>query len=547
MKLVVLNGGLQGREFRLDKPEMVLGRRASSDVYVGLDQRVSRSHARVFQSEGNWFVEDLGSANGTFLGERRVHGPQPLRPGDRLRIGRTWIEVVPDAVAATEQDAASLVFFTNEDAPPPDSDILMQVQTAPSLPAAADADLLRRRLLVLTQVAETLGSTLEVTDLLGRIVDYILEVVPAERGLLLLRDEQGELRAKVIRLRTGTPADQDVIVSRHIAERALSEGVTILAEDALADQRFSDAGSVHDLSIRSAICAPLIHRGNRLGVIYLDTTSATEVFGPDSVDLINSIAPQCAAALTNAELYTELRAAYDDIRHSQEQLLQSEKLSTIGTLATSIAHDMANIVTPLGALVARLQKNGSLSDLDREMVAQQIQRLNAMVRRITSFGRPQAQLPEAVDVNEVVTSTVSMIETDALNRHIDLVTNLALGNPTVMADPSGLQQALLNLILNALDACSAGQKVVVSTGVEHGDVSIAVADNGPGIPLELQPHLFEPFFTTKKQGTGLGLYSVRRIVQQELGGEVQIDSTEGEGTTVCMILSAAPPKSQGES
>ncbi len=197
---------------------------------------------------------------------------------------------------------------------------------------------------------------------------------------------------------------------------------------------------------------------------------------------------------------------------------------------------MANIVTPLGALVARLQKNGSLSDHDREMVAQQIQRLNAMLRRITSFGRPQAQLHEVVDVNEVVAATVSMIETDAINRHIELATNLALGSPTVVADPSGLQQSLVNLILNALDACLEGSRVVVSTGVEHGDVSIAVADNGSGIPADLQPHLFEPFFTTKKQGTGLGLYSVRRIVQQDLGGVVQIDSTEGEGTTVCMIL-----------
>ncbi len=536
MKLVVLNGEMANWEFNLEGEEMMLGRRRGNDITLPADRRISRTHARLFLRDGEWHIEDAGSANGTFVNDRRVHGPVKLRVGDRIRVGRTWLEVVPDPVPAAEREAAKVVALVEEQREPDriaDDNVVLQMKTAPTVPEQADAEKLRRRLLILTQVAETLGSTLDLNELLGRILDYILEVVPAERGIILLQDRDGQLQPKVARIRRGE--EEKVTVSRHLIDRALTEGCTILTEDALTDHRFRDASSIHELRIRSAICAPLIHRTEPLGVIYLDTSSDSEVFGHDAVELLNLIAPQAATAIANAQLYGELRQAYEELQQAHEQLLQTEKLSSIGTLAASIAHDMGNIVGPMGWLVERLARKGELDEQGRELLAQQTQRLNTLLRRLMSLARPKEAERKPTDVNDVVRSVAELISTEARHRGIDLREELAPNLPLVEADASQLEQAVLNLAINALEACSEGCTVILQTAYDEGDVVISVIDDGPGIPEEKQQYLFEPFFTTKEQGTGLGLFSARRIVQDH-DGVIEIDSQVGKGTTVSIRL-----------
>jgi signal transduction histidine kinase len=454
--------------------------------------------------------------------------------------------VVPDAVPEDQREAQRLVSIVG---PPPDAvegdNIVMQVQAAPAMPRVADADVLRRRLLILMQVAEAAGSTLELDELLRRILDYVFEVLPAERGILLLRDEDGNLAPSIIRLRSGGD-ESSVAVSRNIVEQATSRHVTILTEDALTDQRFRDASSIHDLRIHAALCAPLVHRGEAIGAIYLDTSSDTEVFGPDSVDLINAIAPQAAAAIANARLFTQLRSAYDELRQTQDQLVQAAKLSTIGTLAASIAHDMANIVAPLGAIAARLQRGSDPLPREREIAAAQVRRLNAMIRRLTSFARPHETQLHLVAVDELVAATVAMVETEARHRRVQVEASVPEGLPAVLGDAGQLEQALLNLLVNAVEVSSEGDTITVAAGLDGPDLTISVRDHGPGLPQDAQQRLFEPFFTTKDQGTGLGLYSARRIVQEEHGGVLEFDSPPGGGATVTIRLPIPEASSEPE-
>ncbi len=534
MKLVVVNGPMQNWEFMLEGVEMTLGRRSDNDIVLPLDRRISRRHARLFQRGGYWYIEDLGSANGTFVNDRRVHQPVQLRPGDRIRVGRTWLRAVPSPVSAAELEAARKVSLVEGEVSE-DENIVLQMRTGAAETEALDAQTLQRRLVILTQVAEALGSTLELDELLGHILDYILEVVPADRGIILLRDAEGNLTPKVVRQRRPTD-EEKVTVSRHLVERALQDQATILTEDAQTDQRFRDASSIHDLRIRSAICAPLIHRGEPLGVVYLDTTSDTEVFGHDAVELLNTIAPQAAAAIANARLYTELRKAYEELQQAQQQMLQTEKLSTIGMLAASIAHDMGNIVSPMTWLAQRLARDGTLDERGREILVRQVQRLNTLLRRLMSFTRAQEPVKEPTDVNEVVDNVVELVATEARHRRVELTTDKADNLPDVIADPDLLEQALLNLVINAIEACNEGDSVTISTELDGDEVVITVRDTGPGIPPEQQEHLFEPFFTTKPQGTGLGLFSARRIVHEELGGTIELDSRVGEGTAVSIRL-----------
>lgn len=514
---------------------MTLGRRSEADISLPHDPRISRHHARLMFRHGHWYIEDTGSANGTYVNDRRIHEPTRLRPGDRIRVGRTWLEVVPEAVPAAQREAQRLVSMVEETGGGAAENVIMEVGTAPQVPRAADAEVLRRRLLILMQVGETLGSTLELDELLRRILDYTFEVLPAERGVIVLRGSDGQLTPRIVRLRAGGD-DSAVTISRNIVERALSEHVTILTEDALTDERFQDASSIQDLGIRAALCAPLVHRGEAIGAIYLDTTSDTEMFGPDAVELINAIAPQAAAAIANATLYTQVRAAYEELRQTQEQLLQAEKLSTIGTLAASLAHDMANIVAPLGPITHRLQREGKLEPREQEIAAAQVQRLNTMIRRLMSFARPQQTQRIPVSPAELVRSAVAMVETEARHRRVAVTLELSEDLPAVTGDRAQLEQALLNLLINAIEACPEGGTVKVTASVDGDDLTISVCDDGPGIPIEVQERLFQPFFTTKPQGTGLGLYSARRIVQEEHDGVLELDSQPGRGTTVTIRL-----------
>lgn len=536
MKLVVLNGDMANWEFALEGPEMVVGRRTDNAIVLPADRRISRVHARVFDRDGAWHIEDMGSANGTFVNDRRVHSPVRVRPGDRIRLGRTWLEVVPDPLSPEERRAAEVVSLVQPDQAEeePEESIVLQVKTAPGVPEEADTETLRRQLLILTQVAEALGSTLDLDQLLGRVLDYVLEVIPAERGIIVLRDEDGGWTPKVARLRGGGE-ETHVAVSMRLVGRALRDAATILTEDALSDQRFRDASSIHELRIRSALCSPLIHRGEPLGAVYLDTTSDTEIFGPSAVELLSSIAPQAASAIANAKLYSQLREAYDELREAQDQLLRTEKLSSIGTLAATIGHDMGNIVGSMGWLAERLARKGQLDEQGREVLVAQVQRLNALLRRLLSLARPQETEMRPLDVNEVVRLVAGLVSTEARHRGVELRQELAQSLPPVEGDASQLEQAVLNLVINALEACGRDNTVVLRTCEDEGDVVISIIDNGPGVPEEVQHRLFQPFCTTKDQGTGLGLFSARRIVQDH-NGVIEVDTREGKGTTVSIRL-----------
>ncbi|MGD9517914.1 MAG: ATP-binding protein [Armatimonadota bacterium] len=541
MKLVVLNGDKANCEFPLEGSELVLGRRNDNAIVLPADRRISRVHARVFEHDGAWYIEDLGSANGTYVNDRRVYTPVRLRLGDRIRVGRTWLEVLPEVATSQEREAAkvvSLLEHENHAEQPLDDNIVLQMSAAAAVPEKADAEKLRRQLLILTQVAETLGSTLDFDQLLGRVLDYVLEVVPAERGLILLRNAEDELTPMVVRIRGGGE-DTQVAISTRMVERALRDAVSILTEDALSDQRFRDASSINELRIRSAICTPLIHRGEPLGAIYLDTTSDTEIFSYDAVELLNSIAPQAASSIANAKLYSQVRQAYDELSQAQEQLLRTEKLSSIGTLAAAIGHDMGNILGPMSILAERLARKGELDEQSREILLQQVRRLNTLLRRLLSLARPQATEKKPVDVNEVVDVIAGLVTTEARHRGLELREDLSEGLPLVEADASQLEQALLNLVINALEACPAGCTVTLLTREDEGDVVISVVDNGPGMSEETQQNLFQPFHTTKAGGTGLGLFSARRIVQEH-NGVIEVDSREGKGTTVSIRLTPVP-------
>ncbi len=569
MKIRILNGEMEGHELEFDRDVVTIGRKAENDVALPLDLRVSRFHATMGRGcSGQWVLEDLDSTNGSFIGRRRIYAPTALEESGTFRIGRTWLEVTEPV---PEYAAAEAVVFVEEGEAEAEGDIADAVVTSIDAGAGAqseDARLrelsreeLEERLSAIREVGRAVSSTLELSDLLSKLLHSIVAVMPAERAILVfVNPDTGELEPRAVWPRE--EAKGELALSRSIVERAMSERVTLLLSDAMSDERFGQMESVIDLHIRSAICAPLLAARPRyldpahsddappadgdevIGVIFLDTTAATHVFDRADAEMVSIIASQAAVAIQNARLYTDLREAYENLQNAQEQLVSSEKLAIIGTLSAAISHDMANAVSPMVTLIDMALERGAVDEHSEEVLQRQLGRLMSMVQRLRSFsghaGASDEELAlEVCDINEVVGNSLSLVGTELTHEGIDVTLELAEDLPTVMAAPSQLDRVLLNLCVNAMEAMADApepKSLRISTELDGDEVTISVADTGPGIAPEAQDKLFEPFYSTKRQGTGLGLFSCRRIVEDEHHGSIELDSRQGEGTTITVRL-----------
>ena len=550
MELVILNGDLEGARFPLSKGNITVGRKSGNDICLSLDPRISRFHAQLsLREDGRWEIEDLESANGTFVGQRRIHAPTVIHPSDRFRMGRTWMTLYDDTPSVSQARAVQSVQLTEVGAGEFEVDNVVYSVSAERA-ARTDAELagLRDRLAVYSEVGRALTFSLDVSELLNAIMDAMMECLPAERGFLLLVDrESGEMVPRVARQRrdTGT-AHEKATISRHILEKAVNERVTILTADAMSDERFQEVASVRDLRIRSAVCAPLFHQENVLGVIYLDTTSATHVFTETDVDFVAGVASQAAVAIENARLYTDLRGAYDELQAAQQQLVRSEKLSTIGALSATVAHDMINITTPLQPLIDIMLRDADVDAESEEAVRRQTKRLSALAERLMSFSQSETTELAPADINAMVHNTLALLNTEFNHKSVKLSTDFAPGLPPVMADENQMERVFLNLCINALEAMDEmeSQAMEIRTFQDADEVVVSIADNGPGLPENLTEDIFEPFYTTKEHGTGLGLFSCRRIVQNDHNGVIEYESVPGEGTTFFVRLPVAPTQQQ---
>jgi len=552
LKLRVLSGGMTGLEFPLDAPEVVIGRRKDSRICLPLDLRISRVHARLLSDNGTLLLEDLASANGTFVGPRRIYTPTTLQLGDRFRVGRTWLEVLEEEPDPNAQGSERVEIVEADSDPAVDSDgltrdrdVVFSVTASDAVAhrAVADADT-QHRLDVILDLGRALGTTLELPVLLQVVVNRITEVLPVEQVALLMVDpETGAIVPRATRFRDERQADGRLRISRRMVTRALRERIAVLTNDAASDIRLQNAEGLEDLPIRSAIVAPMIAQGEPVGIIHLATSSETDVFDESDVHLVVGIAAQAAIAIEKARLYTDLRSAYEGLQEAQEHMLASERVATVGVLAASIAHDMANIVSPIRLFVKMLLDGRPLSEEARDALQCQIERLTTLTERLLGLSRGRYVDLQPTDLNASVHNALGLMGTELTHRHIALALELASELPLVNADTAQIERALLNILINAaeaLEGCS-DKHITVRTEVEDSDVVISVSDTGPGIPDDVQKRLLEPFFTTKGAGTGLGLFSCQRIVEEEHGGTLEIDSRVGAGTTMRMRLAALAP------
>ncbi len=521
----IIEGPDKGRSFEVTEGEGLIGRRNGAIPLT--DSTVSRRHARLVRENGRWLLEDLGSANGTFLNGSRLGRQMTVHGGDQIRCGTSLlifggelsdnIQAQVDLESDQEQlDAAVVATVPSNE----DSVII------PTPEAGRQAI---GNLRILYDLIAEVGSIFNVDALLGRIMEKVFAVVRADRGFILLADEDGQLNLKASRV-AGQPADGEKLpISRTIVNEVMRNQVGVLSSNAMTDRRFASGKSVHNLGIRSAMCVPIMGREGILGVIHVDCNVSEHTYSTEQLRLLTAIGYHTGLAIENVRLY--------------EQAVQSERMAAVGETVSHLSHHIKNILQALSAgidMVEAALKTGKLEKARKgwPIVQRNLEKINNLILNMLAFSKDRQPLPESVNLNDVVNDCVELISPYADERGVAVLTDVDQ-LPPISADSSGLQQMLLNLLTNALDAVEDNTGVITLTGKyegKSGNVLISVIDNGMGIEPEEMDNIFTPFFSSKGHGgTGLGL-AVAQKIAREHDGEIRVDSQPGSGTTFTVEL-----------
>ncbi len=236
-----------------------------------------------------------------------------------------------------------------------------------------------------------------------------------------------------------------------------------------------------------------------------------------------------------------------ELEETQAQLIQTEKIASLGRLSAGVAHEINNPLAGILIYAELLERQLENVAFDREYLTEiisQTLRCQQIVTRLLEFSRQSLGQKTHFDINEIILRCIDLISHQAIFHNIELKTELNAELPQILGDPGQLQQVLTNLLLNAADAMQGRGKITVTSRPDpaHDGVILTLADTGAGIPPDIQDKIFEPFFTTKApgKGTGLGLSIVYGVIQRH-GGTIELDSTPGGGTTFTIRLPLETP------
>ena len=532
--LEVIRGELPEKiRFLRPRPYSV-GRARHNDIALN-EPSISKLHARLDYQEGRFFVEDAGGLHGVYVNAAKVRRAE-LGPGAQIQLGNVTLKF---SLLGSENTTGAMA----------------------KLPWVEQQQLL-------LSLVQTLNSTLVLSQVLEQLLDAIMHITGAERGFLLLADGSSPaarypavagLRLRVVRGRTDGGAVSGHGISGAIVRRALETGEVVSTVRSRGDaaEVEAPAGRVEEGTrpLQSVVCLPL--RSPRsgadvagtfpraLGVLYVDNAGSAEPFSGDALRTAEALARHAALAIENAQLFEREQHTIEELQKAQKQLLQAEKLATIGQMAAGIAHELN---TPLTYIMGNLEllELQELSPSQRDMlssIARGSERIRALARRLLAFSRPGREEMAPLAVNDVVERSLELCQYQIASGHVALVKRLDGELPGVLGVSNLLEMALINLVVNAVHAMGEkGGTLTVCTRRRGDDVEISVADEGPGIPERIRHNLFEPFVTTKPEGkgTGLGLSTVLMVVERH-NGHVDFDTNEGVGTTFRITLPPAPP------
>ena len=530
--LNVIQGPDKGMNITLpDTEPQLIGR--SSEAIVLSDQTISRRHAELTpEGDGTWYIRDLQSANGTFVNGVRVSERRKLKLGDQVRTGNTLLiygENVPNPLANRLKLApASQIDVSVEHTV--DANEESMIMSSPEPSQAAEF-----QLQIIYQLVALIGSVTDKQEMLDRMMDVVFEYFAADRGFVLLiedpRDDPDPVVMRFSEDKDKLPdPNRKATISRTIVQYVLKRGVAVLSSNAMSDTRFTSGDSIQAYGIRSAMCVPIKHKDHTYGVIQLDSQIANYTFTEDQLSLLAAIGVQTGLALENTRLLG--------------QRVQAERLAAVGSAVASLSHSIKNILQGMrgGSDVVELGLRKQSLDVITKgwaIVHRNQEKIYQLTLNMLQFSKQRQPELAMEQLLPMFKDLAALVQGQFDAKGVALITDIEPGLPPVPIEVSGMHQAVLNLLQNALDACEPDSGAVTLACRYDEDehlVKIIVTDNGIGMSRSQKSQLFQPFRSTKGYGgTGLGLVVTKKIVAEH-GGEIEVQSTPKQGTSFTISL-----------
>jgi len=379
----------------------------------------------------------------------------------------------------------------------------------------------------LIDASKIINSTLNVDKLLGLILEAATKSIEADRGTLYLVDSiKEELWSKV--LQGSNMIEIRLPMGKGIAGYVAQTGETINIADAYKDSRFNpDIDRRTGYRTKSVLCMPMKNKDGKIIGVFQLFNKKDGAFGAEDEQFIDAFSAHASVAIENARM--------------AQEMVQSERLSAVGRMASVIIHDIKN---PMGTLrvYAQVMKkksgNEEAAKLADEMI-HQVDRFVNMTQEILDFTRGVSAVNFAeVEFYEVMDDVLSFVEKDLTKNNIRLVKNTQFKGK-INLDQDKIVRVFYNIASNARDAMPKGGSLTVTTVRDGGFVRIDFGDTGTGMPEEVKKKIFEPFMTYgKKHGTGLGMSIVKKVIDDHRG-RIEIESEMGKGTTIKIYLPVA--------
>ncbi len=554
--LFVIQGRDQGTRFELDSDSVSfqIGRDSNNRIQLH-DTEVSRRHAEIRRVGEIFTLADLDSSNGSFVNNERTQRRE-LTSGDQVQIGRTIMLFTGPTEQPTSDVGAKIdIFAPSHDTA--NSRIVHSIsqqegsQLFSLAPDKSESQWLARarsNLQIMYRTALAVSHTLDIDQLLGRIMQLIFEWVEADRGCVMLIDpETKQLQPKVRRDRKEFRPDDKISISQTILDYVMQRQEGVLTSDARQDNRFDAANSIMQMGVREAICVPMQGRYDIVGVIYIDTlTPVTRVmerginkFSEEHLKLMIAIGHQAALAVEDTNYY--------------KAMVQSERLAAVGQTIATLSHHIKNILQGIrgGSYLIEMglsERNDEVTRKGWHIVDRNQKRISSLVLDMLTFSKERDPEFVPADLNAVMTDVVDLMRGRADELNVNLQYEPDSSIPPLTFDSEGIHRAALNVVTNAIDACEGrdNPRVCIRTKnlTVEGLIQIVVEDNGDGITADDVQQIFNPFFSNKgSRGTGLGL-AVSQKILKEHGGRILVDSRPGEGSLFTLELPAMPVEEQ---
>ncbi len=295
--------------------------------------------------------------------------------------------------------------------------------------------------------------------------------------------------------------------------------------------------------------APLFQAEHDFGLLIADNSITHAAIAPDNLRLLQIYAQAASTAIHNASLYrllqervTQCEITNRTLRESQQRVLHAERLSTMGKMAALLAHEIRTPLVAIGGFARKLLRSTGDGDPrrdDLQIIVEEVQRLELLIGEVLGYSKTSKLELESTDLGDLLQSVLASLAETLEKASVKPVCRIDPGLPPVKVDKFQLRQALVNLIVNAVDAMPTGGTLSITAAADGDYLEIGVADTGVGIAQEHWNKLFTPFFTTKASGTGLGLAIVSQVIESHKGS-LRFESTPGQGTSFHMRLARNP-------